>query len=77
MISHHANDFEILPMLDYQLLSKEIKENYEALRSWADFDSQTIWAYYSDIIKVCSGDAWRLLPLAEKDLFSHFKMMCL
>jgi hypothetical protein len=64
-------------MLDYQMLSKEIKANYDALRSWVDFDSQTIWANYSHIIKVSSGDAWRLLPAHEKDLYSHFKMLCL
>lgn len=56
-------------MLDYQELSEEMEELFAATKELARFNSQKVWDYYSEVIKISDGDAWGLLPIAEKDLF--------
>ena len=52
---------------------EELKKEYESLVYLGDFNAETLWKFYSEVIAKCTDDGWRKLKPESKDLFAHLK----
>lgn len=52
----------------------ELLEEYNSLTYLGNFDAETLWQFYSEVIAMCTSDGWRKLSNDSRDLFLHLKL---
>jgi len=66
-------ELQVRQLLWKQKKFKELNEEYKSLCYLGDFNSETLWKFYSEVIAKCTSDKWKDLKPDSKDLFVHLK----
>jgi hypothetical protein len=48
-------------------------KEFKTLCDLENFNAETLWSFYSEVISKCTSDGWRYLKPESKELFIHLK----